>query len=262
MHEFSRFTKAIVRPPAANFADGLTSVSLGVPDVALAQAQHAAYCHALERHGCVLTRLPADARYPDSTFVEDTALIVPGCGAMLTRPGAESRLGEVEAMAPTVLAAFPDAARISAPGTLDAGDICEAEGVVFIGISARTNAEGARQLAAWLAAGGVASRVVDIRETPGILHLKSGVVALRGRRLVAIPALAEHAAFADFDVLRVPHDEAYAANCVQVNDVVFVAAGYPAMHALLREQGDTLEVLEMSEFAKMDGGLSCLSLRW
>ncbi|MCU0623549.1 MAG: hypothetical protein MUF53_06745 [Gemmatimonadaceae bacterium] len=259
---FSRFTHAIVRPPADTFADGLTSVALGTPDVALAQRQHEAYARALERHGCALTRLPADARFPDATFVEDTALLVPGVGAMLTRPGAASRLGEVEAIAPTIRAAFTEVAQIAAPGTLDAGDICEAEGVVFIGLSARTNANGAWQLAEWLSAGGVASRVVDIRETPGILHLKSGVVALRGRRLVAIPALAEHPAFADYTVLRVPEAEAYAANCVQVNDVVFVAAGYPATHAMLRAAGYALEVLEMSEFAKMDGGLSCLSLRY
>lgn len=259
---FSRFTRAIVRPPASNFAEGLTTVSLGIPDVPRALAQHAAYCAALEQHGCTLTRLAPDARYPDSTFVEDTALIVPGRGAILTRPGAESRLGEVEAMAPVVRAAFPDAATITAPGTLDAGDVCEAEGVVFIGRSARTNAEGVRQLAAWLSAHGVPSREVDIRDTPGILHLKSGVVALGGRRLLAIEALAAHPAFEGFDVLRVPADEAYAANCVQVNDVVLVAAGYPATHALLRGHGYALVALDMSEFATMDGGLSCLSLRF
>ena len=89
---FSRFPRAIVRPPARNFADGLTTVDLGVPDVDLALEQHAAYCSALVRHGCEVIALPADPGFPDSTFVEDTALILPGLGAILTRPGAARRL--------------------------------------------------------------------------------------------------------------------------------------------------------------------------
>ena len=88
---FSRFTHAIVRPPTRNFAHGLTTISIGVPDVDVALAQHAAYGAALERNGCTLIALPADSRYPDSTFVEDTALILTGQGAVLTLPLAASR---------------------------------------------------------------------------------------------------------------------------------------------------------------------------
>jgi dimethylargininase len=123
---FSRFTRAIVRPPARNFADGLTTVHLGQPDVDLALRQHTAYCEALARRGCDVIALPADDRYPDSTFVEDTALILPGHGAMLTRPGAESRAGEVDAIAGVLVTYFPMPSQIVAPGTLDAGDVCEA----------------------------------------------------------------------------------------------------------------------------------------
>ena len=260
--KFSRFTKAIVRPPARNFANGLTTVDLGVPDVDLALAQHAEYCKALERNGCTLITLDVDDRYPDSTFVEDTALILPGEGAILTRPGAESRAGEVDAIRSAINVHFHNAPQIVAPGTLDAGDVCEAGSHVFIGISLRTNHEGARQLAAWLATHNVTSSSVDIRNTPGILHLKSGVVAIEERRLVAISALASHNAFAGYEVLCVSDDEQYSANCVRVNDVVFVADGYPNTHEMLRAHGYKLEVLDMSEFAKMDGGLSCLSLRF
>lgn len=103
---------------------------------------------------------------------------------------------------------------------------------------------------------------VDIRSTPGILHLKSGVVAIEDRRLVAIPALASHTAFAGYEVMCVTEGEEYAANCVRVNDTVFVAAGYPHTHAMLRRLGYALEILDMSEYARMDGGLSCLSLRF
>ncbi len=259
---FSRFRHAIVRPPARNFADGLTTMDLGTPDVDLALKQHAAYCAALVRHGCALTTLPADPRYPDSTFVEDTALILPDDGAILTRPGAESRAGEVDAIRDAVAKVFAELPQIEAPGTLDAGDVCEVGPHVFIGLSHRTNANGAQQLVDWLAMNGCTASVVDIRNTPGILHLKSGVCALEEELLISIDALADNPAFDDYDVLRVPAGEEYAANCVRVNDVIFVAAGYPRTHAMLREAGYTLEVLDMSEFAKMDGGLSCLSLRF
>jgi dimethylargininase len=259
---FSRFTRAIVRPPAPNFADGLTTVDLGVPDVDLALRQHAAYCAALVRHGCEVIALPADDRHPDSTFVEDTALILPGLGALLTRPGAASREGEVDAMAPALRPFFAGLAQITAPGTLDAGDVCEAGSHVFIGLSHRTNEDGAAQLATWLAQFGYTASTVDIRGMDSILHLKSGIAALEPRRLVLIEALADHPAFAGYEVVRVPVGEEYGANCVRVNDVVFVSAGQPQLDAELRGLGFTLEVLDMSEYRKMDGGLSCLSLRF
>ena len=259
---FSRFTHAIVRPPARNFAGGLTTVDLGRPDVDLALRQHAAYCEALERHGCAVAALPADERFPDSTFVEDTALILPGLGAILTRPGAASRAGEVDAIAGALLMHFPTVSQIEGPGTLDAGDVCEAGDHVFIGISHRTNANGAAQLAIWLQQFGITSSTVDIRGIDTILHLKSGIAAIEPRRLVLIEALAEHPAFAGHDIVRVPAGEEYGGNCVRVNDVIFVSSGQPVFDARLRSLGYRLEVLDMSEYRKMDGGLSCLSLRF
>lgn len=259
---FSRFTQAIVRPPAHNFARGLTTAQLGSPDVALAMDQHAAYCDALARHGCTLIHLPADDRFPDSTFVEDTALILPHRGAMLTRPGADSRAGEVTAIRQALAPFFPDLHQITAPGTLDAGDVCEVAKRAFLGISQRTNACGARQLSHWLGSHGCTAATVDIRQVPGILHLKSGMSALDEQRLIVIEELAAHPALRGFELLVVPPGDEYAANCVRCNDVVFTAAGFPRTHALLRARGYELEVLEMSEFAKMDGGLSCLSLRF
>lgn len=259
---FSRFTHAIVRRPTYNFADGLTTAEMGIPGVDLALRQHEAYCEALVRNGCTVTELPEDERFPDGTFVEDTALILPRIGAMLTRPGAESRAGEVDAICTALSAHFDQLARITAPGTLDAGDVCEAGSHVFIGISTRTNEEGARQLSAWLSSHGFSSVLIDIRDTPGILHLKSGVTALDEQRLLCIDALATHPAFRDYNMVIVPEGEEYAANAVRVNDVVFVADGYRHTHAMLRGLGYQLELLDMSEFEKMDGGLSCLSLRF
>ena len=255
------FRRAIVRPPAPNFADGLTTVDLGAPDVAKALAQYDRYCEALERCGLELVRLLADPRHPDSTFVEDTAILTPN-GAVLTRPGAPSREGEVAAIEESISWFFPDPARIEAPGTVDGGDICEAGTHFFIGLSERTNEAGARQLAAHLHRMGFTSETVDIRGVAGILHLKSGIAALDEGRLVVIDALAAHPAFRGYELVRVDPAENYAANCVRVNDAVLVAAGYPKFESSVRALGLTTIALDMSEFAKMDGGLSCLSLRF
>src|ERR1700758_2321636 len=138
---------AIVRPPSATFARGLTSADLGAPDIARARAQHATYCDALEQCGVELIRLPADEAFPDSTFVEDTAVLTPEC-AVVTRPGAPSRGGETAAIEAVLLGWFSTCHRIEEPGTLEGGDVCRAGDHFFIGVSERTNADGAHQLAA------------------------------------------------------------------------------------------------------------------
>lgn len=254
-------TRAIVRPPAATFASGLTTAGLGPPLHELALEQHERYCSALERCGLALTRLEAEWRYPDSTFVEDTAVLTEH-GALLTRPGAASRTGEVSFIEDVLARFYPELGSIEAPGTLDGGDVCEAEDHFFIGLSARTNIEGARQLAAWLTERGSTSTAVDIRAMDGLLHLKSGLAYLGRRRLVVTDALADRAEFRGYDLIRVRTEETYAANCVQVNEHVLLAAGYPALEATIRDLGYSVITLDMSEFEKMDGGLSCLSLRF
>ena len=256
-----RFTRAIVRPPAATFAAGITTSGLGPPDLALALEQHDAYCHTLERLGLALVRLAPDAAFPDSTFVEDAA-IVTARGAMLTRPGAPSRAGEVAALKAALSRWFPELEAIIAPGTVDGGDVCEAGTHFFIRLSERTNGEGAAQLADWLEQRGFGSSVIDIRRMPGLLHLKTGLSWLGGRRLLATDEVAGDEALGGWEVVRVPAGEEYAANCVRVNDVVLIAQGYPATAALLGALGYEIAVLEMSEYRKMDGGLSCLSVRW
>jgi dimethylargininase len=264
------FTNAIVRVPGSNFADGLTTVALGVPEYAKALEQWEGYCAALEACGLILTRLEADLAHPDSTFVEDAAVLTPH-GAMLTRPGAESRQGEVAAIAATVRRFYPEAAQVEEPGTLDGGDICEAQagsgGHFFLGLSHRTNEEGARQLAGHLRKEGYTSSFVDVREMASILHLKSGISYIGPgpageETLVVMEEMADWPAFAAYDLLRVSADESYASNCVRVNDRVLVAAGYPKLTEELVRRGYDPLVLDMSEFQKMDGGLSCLSLRF
>jgi len=255
------FDRAIVRPPTENFADGLTTVDLGVPDFTRALDQHARYAEALERCGLLVTRLSPDPRYPDATFVEDTAILT-SRGAVLTRPGAPERTGEAAAIEPALRCYFPGLLRIEPPGTVDGGDICEAGDHFFIGVSRRTNPEGARQLARHLAEFGYGSEEVDIRAMSEILHLKSGIAAISERRLALIGPLAEHPAFRGWDRIVVDPAESYAANCVRVNDALLIAGGYPTFEAAVRRLDLEPIVLDMSEFEKMDGGLSCLSLRF
>lgn len=255
------FRHAIVRPPSPGFADGLTAAGLGPPDLEKAQEQHARYCEALEQGGLALTRLDPDPCHPDATFVEDTAVLVPGC-AVFTRPGALSREGEVEGVRPAVRRFFDRFREITAPGTVDGGDICETEGHVLIGISERTNAEGARQLAAFLAEEGYTSATVNIRGVRGILHLKSGLSYLGDNRLVVIDDLSSHPELQRFEQVRPVPAENYAANCLRINDHVFLASGYPWLRDTLQGLGYAVIELDMSEYRKMDGGLSCLSLRF
>lgn len=255
------FTRAIVRPPAATFADGLTTAGLGPPDLALALAQHAAYVAALEACGLAITPLPPEEGFPDATFVEDTAVLARGL-AVLCRPGAPSRAGEVEAIRPALDALFHSSAAIEAPGTVDGGDVCEAGDHVFIGVSERTNEEGARQLSSLLAPLGLGSSFVDIRGIPGLLHLKSGIAWLGGRTLALTDLLASRPEFRGWSRLPVPPGEEYAANAVLVNGRVLLAAGFPRFEAAVRALGLPAVPLDMSEFRKLDGGLSCLSLRF
>jgi dimethylargininase len=256
-----RFSRAIVRTPGRTFAQGITTAGLGAPDLGLALVQHEAYVAALRACGLEVTVLPPDAAHPDSTFVEDTAVLTAEW-AITTRPGAASRAGEVESIREALRARFPALGAIEPPGTLDGGDICEAGGRFFLGLSDRTNEEGCAQLAAFLAARGHASEIVDIRPIPGLLHLKTGMTAVDAETLVVIDALANHPAFSSYQRIHVSPEEAYAANCVRVNDRVLIAAGFPKLEASLRSAGLSPLALEMSEFRKMDGGLSCLSLRF
>lgn len=256
-----KFTRAIIRPPSKNFAAGLTSIKLGAPDYARALQQHAAYCEALRVAGLSLTKLAPDERYPDSTFVEDTAVVTKR-GAMITLPGAHSRAGEVDSIKHVLDGLFSKLYSINQPGTVDGGDVCEAGTHFFIGISKRTNEAGARQLADFLSALEYSSSLIDIRDLSNILHLKSGLAYLGNKRLAVTDALSKREEFRNYELVAVNPDEEYAANCLEINNRMFVAAGFPKFEKRLSDLGYETIALEMSEFQKMDGGLSCLSIRF
>lgn len=171
-------------------------------------------------------------------------------------------MGEVAAVRTVLGAWFPELAEIVAPGAVDGGDVCEAGEHCFIGLSTRTNPEGAAQLAEWLARHGFGASMIDIRKLPGLLHLKTGLSWLGERRLLATGEIAAHEGLRGWEIVRVPKGEDYAANCIKVNDALLIARGFPATSAVLGELGYALVPLDLSEYRKMDGGLSCLSLRW
>ena len=252
------FSKAIVKPPGPNFISALTSADLGPPDVELARKQHAAYVAALASCGLEVIALPPDD-HPDSTFVEDTAICTPEC-AVLTRPGALSRRSEVNSIKPLLAERFDQLFEIESPGTLDGGDVLEVDDTFYIGISERTNESGAMQLLEFLGTFDYSGLTIDF---PQLLHLKSGVSYLHNDVLLICPQFNHLVEFRTFRriVISDPRD-AYGANAVWINGTILVASGYPSITELIREEGFNVIELDMSEFEKTDGGLSCLSLRF
>ena len=247
------YTKAIVRRSGKSFANGITTSNLGRPDFSKALEQHAAYCDALIRCGVELTVLDADERYPDGCFVEDTA-VVNSRVKVISRPGAATRRGEEEAIT-RVLAGSGPVESITAPGTLEGGDVLRAENHYFIGISERTNAEGAGQLAAILTTHGFTTSLIRVEAG---LHLKSDIAYLGDGNFISTPVFS-HVAHPANTIIPDP-DEYYSANCLRVNDHLLIAKGFPKSKMKILELGYNIIELDMSEFRKMDGGLTCLSL--
>ena len=252
------FTKALARTPCRRMVDGLSTAGLGRPDYDTAMAQHAAYVDALRACGLAVVVLAADEARPDSVFIEDTAVLSEKT-AVITRPGAPSRQGEENAVAESLRVFYPRLEAIRAPGTVEGGDVMRAGDLFFIGISARTNPEGARQLAAVLQGHGYEAILVPLRD---VLHLKTGVSYLANNRLLACGEFLERSLFSRFEIIPVPAGESYAANSLWVNGRVLVPAGFPETRQAVEQAGFETIPLDVSEFRKLDGGLSCLSLRF
>jgi dimethylargininase len=251
------FTHAITRIPGENFADGLTSADLGRPSYLLILEQHRAYRQTLLSLGLDVIVLPAEPVYPDAYFVEDPAIITPSI-AVITRPGAPSRRGEEITLEP-FLEYYRPLAHIRPPGTVDGGDVLMVGNHFFIGISERTNKEGANQLAAFLANTGYTSETIPIAVG---LHLKSGVNYLGKNTLLITKSLADNSVFTKYEKILLDPDEEYAANTLWINDTLLMPAGFPKARAKLSHLGMNIIELDVSEVRKMDGGLTCMSLRF
>ncbi len=253
-----RFSHAICRTPARSAVAGLRAVDRGAPDIVRFRADHAAYVAALSALGATVTLLPPAEDFPDSTFVEDTALCLPE-GAVILAPGAPSRAGEAALMAPVL-------DRLCGPvvhlpeGHVEGGDILATGREILVGLSARTDRKGAEALARIVGACGHRLRIVET--PPEILHFKTDCGLLDAETVLATARLAATGVFADYRVLTVPEGEEEAANAVRFNDRVLLPAGFPKTAALLEREGFAVTALPNAQAALLDGGMSCLSLRF
>ena len=256
-----KFSHVIVRRPCRAMVDGITSApELGKPDYELALKEHDDYIAALKQCDVDVTVLEADERYPDSCFVEDPALITRKC-AIITNPGAASRNGEKNEIIGAVKKFFSDdqIEYIQSHGTLEGGDVMMVGDHFYVGRSARTNEEGIRQLTEILAKYGMTCSEVPLYE---VLHLKTGVNYLEDNNMLVSGEFVEKPEFEKYNKVVIPEEEAYAANCIWVNDTVIVPAGYPTVLKAVQDLGYKTLLVDTSEYRKLDGGLSCLSLRF
>ncbi len=253
------FTHALARTPGRSVVDGLRDDPRAIPDYETILQEHTAYVAALRAAGVAVDILPPLEAFPDSVFVEDPALVF-GEGAILLRPGAPSRLSERDAMRGELARRFPRVLELRDGEYADGGDVLVTPAAVFIGLSKRTNAAGAAALVAHLKTLGRTGRIVET--PPGILHFKTAVSLLADDTLLATPAMAASGLFAGFDVVETPPGEDAAANALRVNGAVFAGAHFPRTIETLAKAGYAVVPLPVREIAKLDAGLSCMSLRW
>jgi len=251
------FTHAIVRKPGDDFARGITTSNLGTPRYELIMEQHEAYIEALRSLGLELIVLEALPDYPDAYFVEDTAVVTPDV-AIITNPGVEDRKGEEDTIE-RALATYRKTVRIHAPGTVDGGDVLMVGAHFFIGISERTNREGATQLGCIFEEYGYTWAMVCVQAG---LHLKSSVNYIGRNTLLITEKFAGHDEFKDFDTIIVKKTEEYAANTLLINNSLITPKGFPNTIKKLEATGFRIIELDVSEVRKMDGGLTCMSLRF
>jgi dimethylargininase len=247
---------AITRDVSPSIRDcELTHLAREPIDVATARAQHAEYERALERLGCSVTRLPADAHMPDSVFIEDTAIVFDEI-AVVTRPGAISRRAEVADVA-KLLSWHRPIVQIVAPGTIDGGDVLVAGRSVFVGRTGRTNDAGIGQLRAAVASYGYTVVPTTVR---GCLHLKSAITALDDHTLLANPQWIADGEFNGFEIVNVDDSESTGANIVRVGGGHLYASAFPRTQEQLARRGYVVTTVDVSEIAKAEGAVTCCSL--
>jgi dimethylargininase len=245
--------RALVREPGERYPGCISSHPLRhTVDVSRARAQHALYCEALLELGLEVIRVPRDDLHPDSCFVEDNA-VVHGGKALICRMARESRRGE-EVEVEAALREYMTVKRAVAPATIEGGDVIHLQDRLISGVTQRTNLEGVAQLREWL---GVP---VDTIEDPGIVHIKSYVTYLGRGTMIATGKYASHPALEGFQMLVVPEGEEYAADTLAIGNTVVMPAGLPRAHELVREAGFDVIPLDVSEFEKCEGAITCLSI--
>lgn len=251
------FTYAITRKPGPEMVDGITSQDLGKPDYALALEQHAAYVRTLEELGLEVTVLEAEPGYPDCCFVEDTAVVCAEV-AVIAPLGAPTRQGEQKTIEP-VLAKFKPVVHVTPPALFEGGDVLQVGKEFYIGLTERTNQAGATALGEALAEHGYSYHAMKCGPS---LHFKTDVNYVGNNTVLVSPFFEDAPELAGYTRIVVEDDEAYCRNCLHINGTTIVPAGFPKTLAKLEAAGIKTVLLEMSEFRKLDGGLTCLSLRF
>lgn len=246
--------RAIVRQPSSGFPSCITSYSLKhTINHSLAVDQHRKYCKILEDLGLELIYIPPDQSYPDSCFVEDN-VVIHNNKALITRMGAKSRRGESSAIE-KIIREYMSTKKVTKPGTIEGGDIIHvSENLLISGLTQRTNQEGVNYMASWL------DVKVDTIQDQAIVHLKSYVTLLNEKTIVVTKPYSEHPVLQNFTKLIIPQDEAYAANTLTIGKTVLIPIGFPQTKTLIKESGFDIIELEISEFQKCEGALTCLSL--
>ena len=255
------FKNALTRLPGKSIICGITgAVNLGLPDYKKALAQHQQYIEALRLCNVEVAVLEPLEDFPDSCFIEDVAVLTPDC-AIITSPGAVSRNREPLYVLDAIRRFYEpeQICFISSPGSVDGGDVMMAGSHFYIGHSNRTNLEGCRQFIQCLRKFGYTGEIVPVGRT---LHLKTGMSYLENNNLLLSGELAGLAAFKGFNKIVVDIDEKPAANCIWVNGKVIIPAGNPKTKAVIEDAGYQTVAVDISEYQKLDGGLSCLSLRF
>jgi len=253
------FKNAIVKRPGRSLVNGITSApELGKPEYRIAIKQHDDYIEALKFCGIEVTVLQADERFPDSCFVEDVAVCTKKF-AMIAKSGTTSRGGEEKEVIEVIRKFYNNLEYIKEPGTLEGGDVMMVKDHFYIGLSKRTNREGAEQLIKVLGKYGMSGLMVEISE---MLHLKSGLAYLEDNVLLVTGEFINNLEFKKFNKIMIDEEETYSANCIRVNDYVLVPAGYPKTKEKIKAAGFKVIAVCTSEYRKINGGLSCLSLRF
>lgn len=251
-------TFGLVRLPGNQLVNGMRENDLPLVNTGLADSQHTEYRQALTRAGLELIVLGVDERFPDGPFVEDTAVVL-GKTLVVARPGDARRRGEEEAVENRIQEFFEETVRITDPGCLDGGDVLIVGEKMWIGVSGRTNRNGAELLKKLGEARGYQCRITEVRKG---LHLKTYIGAPGPDILWLHPEIADDGTFDNMETYVVDPEEGYACNSRYINGYTVMAAGFPGLEEWCERQGLKPLPVPMSEYRKLDGGISCLSVVW